>query len=101
VVGHVVRLLPEAIGDLRRNELWYGERSESAAQALLAEFDHAIRLIGESPGTWPRWRRGTHRFILTKFPISVVYRMEGSIVFVVAVAHAKQRPEYWRSRRLS
>jgi toxin ParE1/3/4 len=99
VPAHVVKLLPEALDDLRRNERWYAARSESAASALLAEFDRAIQLIGSSPAIWPRWRRGTHRFILNRFPISLVYRIEGPAVFVVAVAHAKRRPEYGRLRK--
>ena len=80
-------------------ERWYARRSPAAAAAFLADVDHALELIAEAPETWPRWRRGTRRFVLHRFPFSVVFRVEDDAVYVVAVAHAKQRPEYWRHRR--
>jgi plasmid stabilization system protein ParE len=98
VPARVVRLFPEAEAEVVANERWYGQRSPAAAEAFLAEVDDAIARIGEAPETWPRYRRDTRRFILRRFPFSVVYRIEDDGVYVVAVAHAKQRPEYWRRR---
>ncbi len=97
--ARVVRLFPEAEAEVVANERWYAQRSSSAAEAFIVEFDDALAQIGEAPETWPRYRRGTRRFILRRFPFSVVYRIEDDVVYVVAVAHAKQRPEYWRRRK--
>ncbi|MBI3932965.1 MAG: type II toxin-antitoxin system RelE/ParE family toxin [Acidobacteria bacterium] len=97
--ARVVRLFPEAEAEVVANERWYAQRSPSVATAFLAEVDQAIARIGETPETWPRYRRGTRRFILRRFPFSVVYRIDGDVVYVVAVAHAKRRPEYWRRRK--
>ena len=92
--ARVVKLLPEAEAEVIANERWYARRSPSAAEAFLMEIDAAIARIAEAPGTWPRYRRGTRRF-----PISLVYRIEPDAVYVIAVAHAKRRPEYWRRRK--
>jgi toxin ParE1/3/4 len=35
---------------------------------------------------------------VARFPYRVVYLVVGSNVDVLAVAHAKRRPEYWRDR---
>ena len=35
---------------------------------------------------------------LKKFPFRIVYRSIGDRVLVVAIAHAKRRPGYWRDR---
>jgi toxin ParE1/3/4 len=99
VPARVVKLLPEAEAEVIANERWYARRSPSAAEAFLVEIDAAIARIAEAPGTWPRYRRGTRRFILHRFPISLVYRIEPDAVYVIAVAHAKRRPEYWRRRK--
>jgi toxin ParE1/3/4 len=96
-----VRLFPEAEAEVIASERWYSQRSPSAAVAFIAEVDAALVRIGEGPDTWPRYRRGTRRFVLRRFPFSVVYRIEDEVVYVVAVAHAKQRPEYWRRRKKS
>lgn len=95
----VVRLFPEAEAEVVAGERWYAQRSVKAAAAFLTELDDAFAQIARAPETWPRYRRGTRRFVLHRFPFSVVYRVEKDAVFVVAVAHAKQRPEYWRRRR--
>jgi plasmid stabilization system protein ParE len=94
-----VRLFPEAKAEVIANERWYAQRSLTAAEAFVAEVDEALARIRDSPDTWPRYRRGTRRFVLHRFPFSVVYRVEEDVVYVVAVAHAKQRPEYWRRRK--
>lgn len=97
--ARVVRLFPEAEAELTANERWYAQRSPSAAEAFIAEVDAAFGRIAEAPETWPRYRRGTRRFVLRRFPFSIVYRTEADVVYVVAVAHAKRRPEYWRRRK--
>ncbi len=92
--ARVARLFLEAEAEIIANERWYAQRSPAVAEAFIAEVDGAVAGIGESPETWPRYRRGTRRFVLRRFPFSVVYRIEDDVVYVVAVAHAKQRPEY-------
>jgi len=42
---------------------------------------------------------GVHRECpLKKFPFRIVYRVLENRVLVVAIAHAKRRPGFWRSR---
>ncbi len=96
--ARVAQLFPEPEAELIANERWYAQRGPSAAEAFIAELNDAVARIGESPETWPRYPGGTRRF-LRRFPFSVVYRVEDDVVYVVAVAHAKQRPEYWRRRK--
>jgi plasmid stabilization system protein ParE len=94
-----VKLVAEAAAELRAIERWYGQRSETAARAFIAEFDHAVVAIREFPESWPPYKKGTRRFILRRFPISIVYRTEATVIYVLAVAHAKRRPGYWRRRQ--
>jgi plasmid stabilization system protein ParE len=43
--------------------------------------------------------RCTRRLLLPRFPYHVVYRLSPAEIVVVAVAHAKRRPGYWKRRR--
>ena len=36
--------------------------------------------------------------VVSRFPYTLMYRVEGGFVLVLAVAHQKQRPEYWIDR---
>ena len=89
---------PEAIAEAAAAVEWYQERSDATAAALLAELDRAIESIAEAPDRWPQYLHGTRRFLLRRFPFSVVYRRVADRVQVVAVAHGKRRPGYWKRR---
>jgi toxin ParE1/3/4 len=41
---------------------------------------------------------GTHRFLLQRFPYEIVYKIYPDVVLIIAVAHNKRRPGYWRHR---
>jgi len=89
---------PEAIAEARAAVKWYRQRSPSAANAFLAEIDHAIERVSQSPETWPSYVQGTRRFILHRFPFSIVYREVFESIQIVAIAHAKRKPGYWKKR---
>lgn len=93
-----VELLPDALAEARATYDWYFERNPTAAAAFLAELDQAVDEISNAPERWPVFLHGTRRFILRRFPFSVVYRATTSVIRVVAVAHARRRPGYWRNR---
>lgn len=93
-----VRFHPDAATELVEASDWYRERSELAARAFLIEFDEAIRRIRKTPLRYPTYQSETRRLILPRFPFSIIYRLEPSIIQVIAVAHHKRRPGYWKSR---
>ena len=56
---------------------------------------------GVVPGSpWPGrlGERGVKRILLKRFPLSVVFVDTGSGKVVLAVAHHRRRPAYWRGR---
>jgi len=77
---------------------WYLEGSEVAASRFVAELSRAIAAIAEAPQRWPAGVSGTRRFVLQRFPYAVVYRELPSKIQVLAVAHGRRRPGYWRER---
>jgi toxin ParE1/3/4 len=58
----------------------------------------ALVAIGENPQRWPLARRGTRKFILPNFPFSLIDRELPSKIQIVAIAHGKRRPDYWKDR---
>ena len=77
---------------------WYLERSEIAAARFIVEIELALIAIGKNPQRWPLGRRGTRKFILPNFPFSLIYRELPSKIQMVAVAHGKRHPDYWKDR---
>ena len=89
---------PEAVVEVRGAACWYRERNPDTAEAFLAELERALLRIVESPERWPVVGSGLHRFVLRRFPFSIVYRLQSGQVEVLAVAHGRRRPGYWRDR---
>jgi plasmid stabilization system protein ParE len=94
-----LRFHPDAERELLAAHSWYRERSEVAAQAFALEIDHALSAIADAPARWPLQQRGDRRLTLSRFPYSVFYRLRAEEVFVVAIAHQRRLPGYWRHRR--
>ncbi len=93
-----IELHPKAIAEARDAREWYEERSAAAAGAFMAELDLAIDSICEFPDRWARYLHGTRRYLMKRFPYLAVYRATADKLQVIAVAHGKRKPGYWRYR---
>lgn len=93
-----VKFLDEAIVEAHAAFLWYQKRSDVAAGRFRDEFDRAITAIGGSPDAWPPYVHETRRYLFRRFPFFVVYRMAPREIQIVAVVHARRRPDYWKDR---
>lgn len=89
---------PEAAGEVETARQWYAERSLPAARAFVTELDLAVERIREAPRRWPQHGKNAHRYVLPLFPFSVIYRIKRELIEVVAVAHHRRKPGYWKSR---
>lgn len=92
------RFHPEARIDLRDGARWYRERNVVLAAEFRAAVNDAVRAIAQSPQRWPVYPHGAHRLVLQRFPYSVIYLDDPDEVVIVAVAHGKRRPGYWKGR---
>jgi plasmid stabilization system protein ParE len=88
----------DAASEIEEDRAWYRERSEAAEAGFLRELDHAIQQVIDAPAQWPHYLAGTHRYVFPTYPYSLVYFIEKDAVKVVAIAHDKRRPGYWRKR---
>jgi plasmid stabilization system protein ParE len=77
---------------------WYRSKDPRVGANLRDAISHAAEQVRLLPGTWPPYLFRTRRFLVTGFSYSFVYRENGSLIEVIALAHAKQRPGYWRER---
>jgi len=93
-----VRFHPAAAEEAEAAYDWYAARSPAAAFGFRDELRHAVEAVAENPRTWPRHGTRARRYIFPRFPFSLVYVRRDDEVEVVAVAHGRRRPGYWRSR---
>jgi toxin ParE1/3/4 len=95
---HVV-FHPEAIEEAEAAALWYRERSPQAGARFVDEINLVIERILEAPNRWPRGIHGTRRLKLPCFPFLITYREVHDVIQILAVAHGKRLPGYWKKRK--
>jgi plasmid stabilization system protein ParE len=89
---------PPARLELREAYRWYYVRSPLAAAGFAREIDGALQRIAEAFDRYPEAEHGTRRFVVTRFPFTIVYRASEAVVTIVAVAHQRRSPGYWATR---
>ncbi len=77
---------------------WYATRNPLAAETFMEELDHAIEQIGMFPNAGPSHLSGTRRYVMRRFPFTVIYRDREATIEVVAIAHGRRKPGYWKER---
>jgi toxin ParE1/3/4 len=92
-------LHPEAAEDLREaGEFYRGRAGSALSQSFLTEFERSVSMLLEHPGLGAMWRRGKRRYLMRRFPYSLIYTVSGEEIRILAVAHHSRRPGYWRGR---
>lgn len=95
-----VLLHPEAAAELGEAASFYAEHAhKELGLAFIAEFERSINLLSDSPELGAVWRGAARRLPLRRFPYSVIYRLSEGTIQVVAVAHQRRRPGYWKKRQ--
>jgi len=89
---------PNVAEDIKSSYTWYQEQANGLGDDFISELESSYQAILELPDTWPTFQKGFRRYLLSKFPFSVVYRKNGEFVYVVAVMHNSRKPAYWQNR---
>jgi len=98
VSRYLVELAPAAEGDVGDAFLWYRARNALIADAFRAEVFDTIDRIAELPLAKSADEEGNRKRVLHRFPYSVIYEVIGSTVTILAVAHHRREPGYWRPK---
>ncbi len=94
---------PEARAEFLADIDWFEEREFGLGERFAAAVRASIEDAVESPegwSAWPGWNREpvVRSRGVKRFQYRVVHFVSGELVIVVAVAHEKRRPGYWRDR---
>jgi hypothetical protein len=96
------RILPEAEAEIQASAQWYEDQA-GLGDAFLNAVVEALLSIERHPRRYARYERlrmhrELRRHLLAGFPYSVIYEVGATGILILAVAHLKRRPNYWRRR---
>ena len=89
---------PAAIEEGVAAARWYRVRSRRAAERFVKEIRRALDRIADAPQRWLAGPQGTRKVRVICFPFLIIYRDTGENVQILAIAHARRRPGYWKGR---
>jgi toxin ParE1/3/4 len=93
-----VEFLPAADEELNEAAAYYEERVPGLGEDLLAEAEAGRDLLSLQPNLGVKLDAIHRRLPLRRFPFGLIFRVDPGAVRVVAFAHNRRRPGYWRSR---
>jgi plasmid stabilization system protein ParE len=96
VSAKAVVFAPGALDDFRSAVLWYREHNRAAADSFRAAVYEAAGSLAETSNHRAADDEGNRRRLLKKFPYSLIYELGEDTITVLAVAHHRRRPGYWR-----
>jgi toxin ParE1/3/4 len=83
--------------------LWYEDRRRGLGIEFLAAVDAAMQRISTDPVEFALLETApvesnVRRFLLRRFPYAIIYEITSDEVRVLAIAHTRRRPDYWKRR---
>jgi plasmid stabilization system protein ParE len=99
-VNRPVRSSEPASDELGEAVRWYERRRAGLGGEFFDAVVATVSLIETNPeiGTTISPDGQTRRVLVARFPYQVVYRLRPTEMVIVAIAHLKRRPGYWRNR---
>jgi len=97
-MSHRARLHPAAQRELDEAAEFYDFEGPGLGTAFLDEIERAVRQIGEFPESSSIVLAPVRKKVISAFPYSVMYSVIDDVVIVLAFAHHRRRPFYWRGR---
>ncbi len=58
----------------------------------------SLQTILRYPDAWPIISEDVRRCLVNRFPYGILYSIEQSQIFVLAVMHLRRHPNYWKER---
>jgi toxin ParE1/3/4 len=89
---------PEALLEFEEAVQFYKDRGRTLGQRFAREIRTTITKIVATPDRWRVVEQDVRLCRARVFPYAVLYTIEADYVLIVAIAHGKRRPRYWRHR---
>ncbi len=90
---------PEASAEFTAAVEWYEGERPGLGAAFAAAVQQTVHQAAETPLAGAPVGAALRRVLVPAFPYAVWYAVEPTRLWIVAVAHFRRRPGYWRHRR--
>jgi plasmid stabilization system protein ParE len=89
----------DAEKEFKEATAFYAIEEQSLALAFVGAVEQTVSRIADNPESSPLVAGRVRRMRVHRFPYSVLYSVLPDRVRIIAVAHERRRPFYWRDRQ--
>lgn len=93
-----VEFHPEAEEEFAEAVRFYKERGRTLGERFAHEIWSTIDRAATTPERWRAIEHDVRKCVVRVFPYGVLYTVEADYILIVAIAHGKRQPGYWRHR---
>ncbi|MGO9122251.1 MAG: type II toxin-antitoxin system RelE/ParE family toxin [Desulfomonilaceae bacterium] len=93
-----LQIHPLAEAELAEATRFYEDRLPGLGEVFLAEVARCFEHAYDTPDLGAPCYGSFRRLLVRRFPYTVVYEILPQAILIVAVAHQKRKPGYWRRR---
>ena len=92
------RFLELAESELEEAIAYFNRQVEGLGNRFEREVEATVALITQHPEIGSPITKRVRKFRVRKFKHKVIYIVDGDEIIIIAIAHHKKRPRYWRHR---
>ena len=97
MTAYDIEITTEAEQEISDALQWYAAQDKQAAEVFKTIVFESIDIISHSPLSWAQVSDdGIRRFVLPRYPYKLFFTVMANTVKILAVAHNRRMPGYWR-----
>ena len=89
---------PDVADEIKGSYIWYENQLQGMGNQFLIELEDGYTAVVNFPETWATFQYGFKRYILNRFPFSIIYKSTDQEIFIIAIMHNSRKPFYWLNR---
>jgi plasmid stabilization system protein ParE len=89
---------PQAEEEFAEEAAYYERQVSTLGASFISELESAVAILEAHPELGAEFENPFRHLLMRRFPHSLIYAIEPSRIWIVAVAHQRRRPGYWHER---
>ena len=77
---------------------YYDDLVFGLGEKFVTEVERCLNIMTTNPLAYPVTKQNVRKAVIIKFPFSILYRVDGNVIYILAVMHQKREPLYWAER---
>lgn len=92
------RFLEPAEAELEEAVAYFDRQFNDLGDRFKRQVELTVALIAEHPEIGSPLTKRVRKFRVRKFKYNVIYMFDPDEIVIIAIAHHRKRPRYWRTR---